>query len=574
MKKVVVLSLILLLVSIGCYAAEGEVMKISAEDKVITVTVTGEIPETGKLTMLVVKDGSSAFADRIYSVSEITLQKDMTVQVQFEIPNTRRLTGESGAGDYTVYLNNKNGTTLATQTFSYATDDVVNSFLSGLKAKAAEVTDATKAYEKLGELMTSANAGVFFTIDLDFEQYQNATTAVQQQTLNLLYSNGVSTLTPEILSEIFKGAYGLASFMNGDYINGIDILSPEYNGVKITATNALLADTVAIMNRNYTTIGEFQTGFTTAYGIVTINNANKYGMEDALTVFQRETGVCTAEIQKIAGLISTLRNRAYEYMVASIASAKLTSATELQTLLTAAYNAATANGGNQGGSPSGGGFAGGGGGGGGAISGKGSPVDIVIDEKENPIVPTPQVEMVFTDLSIEHWAAESVQWLKKKGIVNGTDTGAFEPNRTVTREEFAKMLVLACGLDTQYADTEFADAEPGAWYRPFIGAAASHGIVNGIGENVFGVGQQITRQDMATMTHRALELTGSTITKNRDYIAFEDEPEISDYAIHAVKSLYEAGVINGRSEERFEPLGNATRAEAAKMIYEAIKGGI
>ncbi|MBR5152776.1 MAG: S-layer homology domain-containing protein [Clostridia bacterium] len=572
MKKVGVALLSLLLMSIGCYAAENDVMEISAKDKVITITVTGELPEAGKLTMLVVKDGTSAFADRIYSVTEVKPEVGKTVTVQFEIPDFRRLTGETGSGDYTVYLNNKNGEILATQGFSYATDAVITGFITALKDKAAEVVDASLAYEKLNALMTSSNAGVFFSIGFDFDGYLAASVPVQQQTLNLIYSNGVGDLNLENLSNAFNGAFGLAYYNTGDHLTGIASLSPVYNGKKINAQDALMSGALASMDSSYPSVSAFRSGFMTAYGLETINTSNKYGMENTLAVFRTEIGECATEIQKLAELSPNAKNTAYEFMVSSIATTKLTSVTSLKSLLTAAYTAATSNP-NQGG----GGFTGGGGGGGGgAVSGKGSPVDIVIedDDKEDTIVTTPTVEMVFTDLSIEHWAAEGVKWLKNQGIVNGTDAGSFEPNRTITREEFAKMLVLACGLEGTSKDTEFTDVESGAWYASYIAAAAENGIVNGVGNNQFGVGQQITRQDMAVMVKRALQQKGITLTGLKKYIAFADEASMADYARDAILALYEAGVINGKGENRFEPLGNATRAEAAKMIYEAFKGGI
>ena len=52
-----------------------------------------------------------------------------------------------------------------------------------------------------------------------------------------------------------------------------------------------------------------------------------------------------------------------------------------------------------------------------------------------------------------------------------------------------------------------------------------------------------------------------------------DGEEIADYAADAIKALFEAGIINGKGENQFEPQGSATRAEAAKIIYEAFKGG-
>ena len=177
----------------------------------------------------------------------------------------------------------------------------------------------------------------------------------------------------------------------------------------------------------------------------------------------------------------------------------------------------------------------------------------------------------FTDRSKAQWAYESVKWLKARGIVSGTDTGAFEPDRQVTREEFAKMIVLASGILVNNQSADFADLTSGAWYVPYIGAATEAGIVGGVGDGHFGIGRNITRQDMVVMAKRALDTKAVQLTKVKDYTAFTDADTFADYAIDSVKVLFEAGIVNGKGENLFDPNGTATRAEAAKIIYEAFK---
>jgi hypothetical protein len=46
---------------------------------------------------------------------------------------------------------------------------------------------------------------------------------------------------------------------------------------------------------------------------------------------------------------------------------------------------------------------------------------------------------------------------------------------------------------------------------------------------------------------------------------------IAPYAYDAVASLYEAGIINGVSETEINPIGNASRAQAAKIVYGMLK---
>lgn len=183
------------------------------------------------------------------------------------------------------------------------------------------------------------------------------------------------------------------------------------------------------------------------------------------------------------------------------------------------------------------------------------------------------VEYVFDDMPMTHWAAKAVLWLKDRKIVSGTDTGDFEPEREVTREEFTKMLVNACGLETSVYASSFIDVKGGEWYESFINSAVRAGIVNGIGEGNFGIGKNITRQDMVVMIKRALDVKGIHLDKVKEYINFSDSDSISDYAQDSVRLLYESGIINGKGNNIFDPSGNTTRAEAAKVIYQAFGGG-
>ena len=85
----------------------------------------------------------------------------------------------------------------------------------------------------------------------------------------------------------------------------------------------------------------------------------------------------------------------------------------------------------------------------------------------------------------------------------------------------------------------------------------------------FGVGLNISRQDMAVMCANALNVKGAELKAVKDGNGFTDE--ISDYAKAAVEKLYNAGLINGLSDTEFGAKGTTTRAQAAKLLYEVTK---
>ncbi|MBP3361224.1 MAG: S-layer homology domain-containing protein [Clostridia bacterium] len=176
----------------------------------------------------------------------------------------------------------------------------------------------------------------------------------------------------------------------------------------------------------------------------------------------------------------------------------------------------------------------------------------------------------FTDLQNVVWAQEAINVLKAKNIVNGKTESEFYPMDTVTREEFVKMLTAACNISPE-GECEFDDCDKSQWYYPYIAAAVKSGIVNGISETEFGIGRQITRAQMAVMCERAVTALGMKLDEVNDAAEFADSELIPGYAEESIRVMQRAGIINGRDGGIFDPLGFATRAEAAKVIYSVLK---
>ncbi|MBO5060990.1 MAG: S-layer homology domain-containing protein [Clostridia bacterium] len=187
--------------------------------------------------------------------------------------------------------------------------------------------------------------------------------------------------------------------------------------------------------------------------------------------------------------------------------------------------------------------------------------------KPSQVSPVQSIKTVFSDIEGVDWAYEAIAALNDKNIISGRGENRFAPNDAITREEFSKIVVCALGLQNKpVSKNRFDDAEDGAWYVNYINIAVEHGICNGMGENIFGVGRNITRQDMTVMLYNALISQGKNL--GRAELNFEDVGNISDYARNAIESMHAEGIINGISETQIDPLGTATRAQAAKMVWD------
>ena len=218
-----------------------------------------------------------------------------------------------------------------------------------------------------------------------------------------------------------------------------------------------------------------------------------------------------------------------------------------------------------------------GGGGGGSVSGGNSftapAVNISVDTstQQPPVTQPPENSVRFNDLDNVEWAAEAINALADMNIISGKSDGIFAPEDNITRAEFSKIVVNAFGFADDNAATDaFSDVNENDWYYSSIAAAYNNGIINGYEDGTFGVNDNITRQDMAVIIYRAAEKAGISFDKVNEEVEFDDEDEISDYARDAVTTLQTAGIINGISDTEFAPSMNATRAQAAKMIYLCI----
>ena len=213
------------------------------------------------------------------------------------------------------------------------------------------------------------------------------------------------------------------------------------------------------------------------------------------------------------------------------------------------------------------GTSGGSGGGGGSSSGSKKPGPTI---KENPVINTTEKSKAFSDLGQVSWAEESVISLFEKGIVSGKEQGKFYPMDFVKREEFVKMLISGLNMEATAEGNVFNDVDINMWYAPYVVEANEKELVRGISDDEFGVGLNITRQDIVTILYRASQMTG---TEFPDYInkEFIDEDKISDYAKNAVTALSSVEIINGNENGEFLPHNNATRAEVAKILDGFLK---
>jgi prenyltransferase beta subunit len=176
-----------------------------------------------------------------------------------------------------------------------------------------------------------------------------------------------------------------------------------------------------------------------------------------------------------------------------------------------------------------------------------------------------------------HWGQKEIEFMAAKGYVVGVSDKKFAPDNKVTRAEFVTILTRVAGLKANPdGAARFSDVPVNAWYRGAVGAAVNAGLANGVGKDEFAPDQLITREQMAAMIVQLMAKNGlNTYISDADAVKalakFTDKADISSWARIPAAFLVQQQLMSGRASNRLVPLGDATRAEAAAVLYRALQ---
>lgn len=169
-----------------------------------------------------------------------------------------------------------------------------------------------------------------------------------------------------------------------------------------------------------------------------------------------------------------------------------------------------------------------------------------------------------------HWAREYIGKLAAWGVVNGMGNNYYLPDDSLTRAQFLTMLANTIdGLDvTQAAPAGFRDVPAAEWYYNYVNWGFEQGIVRGMDKTSFAPNARISREQMATMLDNFAKNNELILPPTNEGIIFTDSTKISPWAAEAVNKVVSSGLMGGYPEGDYKPQGNATRAEAATVVYK------
>lgn len=172
-------------------------------------------------------------------------------------------------------------------------------------------------------------------------------------------------------------------------------------------------------------------------------------------------------------------------------------------------------------------------------------------------------EQKFSDIPLNHWAAEYIYELSDLGVTTGYQDGTYKPNNNIIRAESSVMIVRALKLETTNRQSSFFDVSQNHWAYSSISAASEESIFKG-NNGYFYPNNNITRAEMAAVLYRSFNVELGPEIKSFSDISSRH------WAYNEINSLASNKIINGYQDNTFRANNPITRAEFAAMLVRAL----
>ena len=178
----------------------------------------------------------------------------------------------------------------------------------------------------------------------------------------------------------------------------------------------------------------------------------------------------------------------------------------------------------------------------------------------------------FLDVNEGDWFYDAVAYANENGLMDGVGGNRFAPNSATTRAQLVTILYRLEGQPAVSGDLPFTDVEAGTWYTNAVVWAAQNGIVNGVGDDTFAPGNDLTREQLVTILYRYAEAKGYDVSASADLAGYPDGEEIQAYAREAMAWAVAENIIQGMEDDTLKPAGNASRAQIATILMRFCEG--
>lgn len=195
---------------------------------------------------------------------------------------------------------------------------------------------------------------------------------------------------------------------------------------------------------------------------------------------------------------------------------------------------------------------------------------------EYPDKPTANYSQTFNDVPKSHWGFSYIGAMVQRGVLDGYPDGNFYPDNTVTRAEFAKIMMCAAKRPVYWPSYKyFQDVETDAWYAPYVHSAYPFlsGYVYGEDNRYYMPDEPALREDIAVALVKLKGYDTAGADTSILTTMFTDVSSISLDARKYVAVAVDRGLVSGYDDKTFRGQASITRAEAAAMLWRAYQYG-
>ncbi len=182
----------------------------------------------------------------------------------------------------------------------------------------------------------------------------------------------------------------------------------------------------------------------------------------------------------------------------------------------------------------------------------------------------------FSDVNHAMWYHHAIDWAVTNGVMNGySGSDRFGTEDKLYREQAACVLYNYLGGGAKAADSGLSDVEDGKYYTDAINWVYANGVMNGYGDGTFGVGDVITREQLACLIANAVGAAGGDASA---LAGMPDADKVSSWAQGGMAWAVENGVINGvevaGGGRELQPQAPVTRAQMAAVMMNVVEAGL
>ncbi|MBP3314091.1 MAG: S-layer homology domain-containing protein [Oscillospiraceae bacterium] len=173
----------------------------------------------------------------------------------------------------------------------------------------------------------------------------------------------------------------------------------------------------------------------------------------------------------------------------------------------------------------------------------------------------------YSDLDVNAWYHDAVDYVLRKGMMDGVGGNKFAPEETTSRAMLVTILWRLEGEPVVNYAMNFSDVAEDEWYTEAIRWATSEKIVEGYGDGKFGTTDSLTREQLATILYRYEQYKGGGFKGMWAFLpSYADRAEASDWAYEAVCWMDMNDIITGKPGNLLDPKGSASRAQLAVIL--------